>query len=157
MLPDPRLQCIHPVSDDASKDDARGQTILEIYKMYAEFADRASQRRLAAASGYLPLLLNVIVVISTLALRSGDNTAIGKPGLTLASLLGVFIAVAWLQDERRWRSLLNAKFAVLIELGSQLPYDPYAAEWKTLAARGRSGGYGPESESACPGYLWSPT
>jgi hypothetical protein len=116
--------------------DRYADHVLEQYKLYVELADRAAQRRNAATTGWIPLLLNIVVALVTV---SAASQALGRGGQAVLTLLGILICLSWFQDERRYRALAVAKYAVIARLEKQLPFALEEAEWQELQSEANAG------------------
>ena len=112
-------------------------TILEIYKMAVEMADRVSARRAGANSFFLTLntALAAIVGIVSAARKSpphGNLPSFDAFGLCVTAAAGVVPALVWWALLRYYRRLNAAKFDVINRLEDRLPVKPYTDEWALL-------------------------
>lgn len=117
--------------------DDHAATVLEIYKVAVEMADRTSARRAATNSFFLTLntaLAAVVGIVS--AARStpqqGMPPAFDPYGLFLTAIAGVVLAIVWWLLLRYYRRLNSAKFQVINKIEEQLPARPYTDEWSIL-------------------------
>jgi hypothetical protein len=117
-------------------DDNTG-TVLELYKMAVEMADRMSSRRAGANTFFLTLntaLAAVVGIVSSARKPSSQGTvpSFDAYGLVLTAVAGMILALVWRALLRYYRRLNAAKFDVINELEKQLPTQPYAKEWAIL-------------------------
>jgi len=112
-------------------------TILELYKMAVEMADRVSARRAGANSFFLTLntALAAIVGIVSSARKApphGNLPSFDAFGLCVTAAAGVVLALVWWALLRYYRRLNAAKFDVINRLEERLPAKPYTDEWAVL-------------------------
>lgn len=112
-------------------------TVLEIYKMSVEMADRMSARRAGANSFFVTLntALAAIVGIVSAARKPphhGSLPSFDAFGLVVTSLAGVVLALVWWALLRYYRRLSKAKYDVINAIEERLPASPYTDEWKLL-------------------------
>jgi hypothetical protein len=112
-----------------SADDERS-TILELYKLYVEMADRVSARRGFTNTFFLSLNTAIFAAIG--ALWKGRLTF--SPWILAFPLLALLVQCgAWFFLVRSYRQLNSAKYIVIGVLEERLPASPYwKAEWKAL-------------------------
>ena len=116
--------------------DERG-TLLEVYKIAVEMADRVSARRAGANSFFLTLntaLAAVVGIVSSARKPPphGNLPSFDAFGLVTTAVAGVVIGLVWWAILRYYRRLNGAKFDVINKLEEQLPARPYAEEWRIL-------------------------
>lgn len=92
-----------------------------------EMADRVSQRRQAANSFYLSI--NTLLVGGSAYL--GTSTSTIRTTL-LISIAGILVSVYWTRSIESYKTLNNAKFAVINKIEEDLLVSPYTAEWAEL-------------------------
>jgi hypothetical protein len=112
--------------------DADISTILELYKIALDMADKNSERRHTTNNFFLGLNTAIVTVLGYVAVRPG-----GVPTELFLFLapVGVISSYLWFRLIESYRQLGTAKFAVIHELESQLPAQLYAGEW-ILAGEG---------------------
>jgi len=98
---------------------------LEQYKLYAEMADRVSQRR-ATANAFFVSINSLLVAVAAFV---GDDFDIYHIGVCVA---GLICSVAWWVTIRSYRQLNSGKFKVILEIEQYLPFNGYAYEWEIL-------------------------
>lgn len=99
-------------------------SVLELYRLATEMADRISSRRASANTFFLTLNTAVAGVLS-----AGDlNWYLAAAGTALC--------IVWLLLLRSYRDLNRAKFAVILSLEEQLPVRIYTDEWAVLKPAG---------------------
>jgi hypothetical protein len=117
-----------------AREDA--DTVLDLYKLAVEMADRVSSRRAAANTYFLTLntTLAAVVGVASSAQSSshGSVPARNAFGLVLTATAGIVLAVAWRALLSYYRRLNAAKFVVINTLERQLPVRPYTDEWAIL-------------------------
>jgi len=123
---------IEELTTDESK------TVVDIYKMLVDMADRASQRRQAANNFYLSVNTAVIGASTYLG-------AIGQSTLTLVliAVAGGVICLAWQWNIDSYRALNSAKFRVINDLEAALPIASFSTEWTYLTPHGSGRRYRP--------------
>ncbi len=105
--------------------------LMDQYKLYVEMADRISQRRDQSNrfyAGLVSAIIGLLVVMGRLGV-SGSNWSIA---LLAAGLLGASLSVIWFINLGSYRVLNSAKYRVINEMESQLPYAGYTEEWAYL-------------------------
>jgi hypothetical protein len=104
--------------------------ILDQYKLYAEMADRISQRRGLTNTFFLTLNTAIFTLIGVL----WKDKPHGDPWWLVFPLLAVLgQCFAWFYLVRSYRLLNTAKYEVLGGLEERLPASPYwRAEWWVL-------------------------
>jgi len=112
-------------------------TVLELYKLAVEMADRVSSRRAAANTFFLTLntTLAAVVGVASSAQNASPHGAVPARsafGLVLTAAAGIVLAVAWRALLAYYRRLNAAKFEVINTLERQLPAQPYTDEWAIL-------------------------
>jgi len=107
------------------------QELLELYKLHAELADRASQRREGANRLFVALLTGIFVFFGTMV-RSGAGGLPIWPILLIGSAFGMALCVAWYILIRSYRQLNTGKFKALHELEQRLTYPFFTREWELL-------------------------
>jgi hypothetical protein len=117
-----------PAPSPASPPDP-SETLLELYKMAVEMADRVSARRGTANAFFLSVqtaMLGAIVIAAT-----GGKQVPWWAALILA-LAGISISVTWWLQLRSYRTLNDAKFEVINSVEPQLPIQIFSTEWEIL-------------------------
>ncbi|MBT0772339.1 hypothetical protein KIH74_25565 [Kineosporia sp. J2-2] len=110
--------------------DTDTAVLLEQYKLYAEMADRVSERRGQANAFFLSVNTTVAAGIALFAEHSVDTA---RPLLIAPWLILLGQCLAWFWLLRSYRQLNSAKFAVIGALEERLPASPYwRAEWAAL-------------------------
>ncbi|QBK30770.1 hypothetical protein E0E05_09300 [Roseitalea porphyridii] len=111
--------------------DLEAKSLLEIYKMLVEMADRVSQRRQSANSFYLTV--NTAIIGGAAYLSQSD---FGSLDTVAVSIAGLAVCFLWRRAVTSYKSLNDAKFEVITALEARLPASPYADEWKILDVDG---------------------
>ncbi len=117
--------------------DGETSTLLELYKMAVEMADRVSARRAGANSFFVTLntALAAIVGIVSAARKPppyGSVPSFDAFGLCVTAAAGVVLAVVWWALLRYYRRLSGAKWDVINRLEKRLPASPFTDEWAEL-------------------------
>lgn len=110
------------------------ETVLRLYGLAVEMADRLSARRAGANSFFLALQTGLAALLGAYAARGNEPPfAPDRFVLTLAVLAGLVLALAWFLLLRSYRKLNSAKFAVInaIEQG-HFQTRPFTEEWAVL-------------------------
>jgi hypothetical protein len=108
------------------------ETLLKLYEVAVEMADRVSQRRQTANSYYLSINT---ALVGGAAFLSQTSTAHSPWMLGVA---GVCVCLLWMRSISSYRTLNDAKFKVIHEIELNLPAQPYTEEWSHLDP-GRTG------------------
>ena len=111
--------------------DEDGRELLEIYKLHADLADRASQRRAGANRLYVTLLTGILVLLAAL-LRYGTGMVPAWTVLSAFAVVGMLLSLSWFIVIRSYRQLNSGKFAALHELEKKLSYPFFTREWELL-------------------------
>ena len=106
--------------------------LLEIYKLHAELADRASQRREGANRLYVSLLVGLMVFLGAVLRFGAGGVPVGMI-LLVAGVMGSLLSVSWFVVIRSYRQLNSGKFKALHELEEKLAYPFFKREWELLA------------------------
>lgn len=104
---------------------------LEIYKLLVEMADRVSQRRQAANSFYLSV--NTLLVGGSAYLGTLQPNA---RNIVVIAVAGIAICALWLRNIWSYKTLNDAKFAVIHEVEENLVAKPFHDEWAKLNPKG---------------------
>ena len=102
-------------------------TVLEMYRMTVEMADRVSQRRQAANSFYLSI--STAFLSAFYLFRPSDLDILSS---LLVSICGISLCLLWLRNIASYKDLNAGKFVVIHALEERLGCTPYKAEWKYL-------------------------
>ena len=105
--------------------------LLDQYKLYVEMADRISQR-LDQSNRFYAGLVSAIVALLVVMGRLGVSGSNWDIALLVAGLLGASLSVIWFINLGSYRALNSAKYRVINEMESQLPYAGYTDEWAYL-------------------------
>ena len=95
--------------------------LLELYKLACEMADRVSARR-ATTNNYLFTIHAALLA----------GLATGKLQVELVCIAGIMLTIVWWLLLRSYRDLNRAKFAVILDMETHLPWQVYGDEWKSL-------------------------
>ena len=128
-------------------------TILELYRMAVEMADRTSARRAGANTFFLTMntALAALVGIVSAARKPpphGDVPSFDAFGIFVTAIAGIVLALVWWSLLRYYRRLNAAKFQVINKMEERLPVRFYTDEWAIL--RGGSAG----SPNDSPAKRW---
>ena len=104
-------------------------TVLEIYLLAVEMADRVSARRALANGFFLSVQTAFLATMGTM------ETSAHRPSLwifVITACTGLSLSLAWWIQLRSYRRLNEAKFAVINEIESSLPVKVFTREWAIL-------------------------
>lgn len=112
-------------------------TILQLYQMAVEMADRISARRAGANTFFVTLntaLATVAGIVSSARKPPphGNIPTFDAFGLVVMAISGIVLALVWWLLLRYYRRLNAAKFKVINKLELRLPVQPYTNEWIIL-------------------------
>lgn len=119
-----------------TKQETPDQSVLEIYQLAVEMADRISARRALANAFFLTVNTTLVAVIG---LRI---TGLGSVVLSVSvCVAGVAVAACWWLLLEDYRRLNEAKFAVINRIEAEhLPIKIFTDEWAVLDKAKSSGG-----------------
>jgi hypothetical protein len=92
----------------------------DLYKLAVEMADRVSARRGIANSFFLTVNTGLAALLGSQTLR------------WYVAAAGIVFAVAWWVLLKSYRDLNSAKYAVILEMETQLPVRVFGDEWDRL-------------------------
>lgn len=101
---------------------------LEQYKLFVEMADRISSRRLTANSFFLSLNTALVALMGYVV--ADENNLLFLTSSMAISFSGVVLCYIWYRLIRSYKDLNTAKFIVIHEMESELPFKAYDAEWQ---------------------------
>ena len=102
-------------------------TVLEIYKLAVEMADRVSERRQSANSFYLSI--NTAFLSMFYIFKPDELDTLSA---LVVAVCGVSLCVLWLRNISSYKDLNSGKFAIICLLEERLGCAPYTAEWSHL-------------------------
>ncbi|GAA1892477.1 RipA family octameric membrane protein [Actinomadura bangladeshensis] len=103
-------------------------SLLELYKLAVEMADRVSARRGLSNSFFLTVQTAFIAATGV----TGSSIAKSLWTSLVFGLAGVTLSLAWWVQLHSYRRLNGAKFAVINALERQLPAQIFTDEWTVL-------------------------
>ncbi|KKL10134.1 hypothetical protein LCGC14_2558890 [marine sediment metagenome] len=106
--------------------------LIEQYKLYAKMAEEISKRRNNKNYFYISLLSGLLAVISLIfdeKILSDFSYII----LLCISILSIFLCITWFVHISSYRKLNTAKFSIINEMESFLPFECFKKEWDLLA------------------------
>jgi hypothetical protein len=123
------IQTPQPLPDSLSPDH-----FLEQYKVFVETEERLVSRRQEENRFFLSVNALVLTVISFL-LRQGVSGRAAWGGVLGLALAGLILCYAWMKTIQSYRTLNEAKFAVIDQFEAALPARMFAAEWEEAKTR----------------------
>ncbi len=130
---DESLSAILVRNPDLLKDEKNRESLLDLYKLYVETAEKAVVRRQNANSFFLTIHSILIGVLSALAKQAFAGEAYGLLILVLG-IVGTLLCRNWQQLILNYRQLNTAKFKIIHEFEQRLVAAPFEAEWAALGA-----------------------
>jgi len=110
------------------------EIFFEQYKLFAESAEKVSDRRQSTNNYFLTLN-------SALLAFTGYLTSISfRIWHIVLALAGIFICILWILNIKSFRTLNSAKFKLLHKMEEQLPVKLFTDEWEYLD-KGNKEGY----------------
>lgn len=130
MLPNSRnASTPAPAADVPRPDREPSSSVLELYKLAVEMADRVSARRGLANAFFLSVQTAFVGTIGISLVNLRQEPAWTAPVIALA---GVTISITWWLQLRSYRDLNRAKFKVINAIEKQLPAKVFTDEWRHL-------------------------
>jgi len=112
-------------------------TVLRLYGLTVEMADRISARRSTANSFFLGLQTALSAALGAAAFRASPAPPADRFVLDVAVIAGVVLALAWWLLLRSYRHLSSAKFSVINSIEERyFTIRPFAEEWRFLKRDG---------------------
>lgn len=112
------------------------ESVLRLYALAVEMADRVSARRATANGFFLALQTGLAAALGAFAVRANAAGKEAEPDrfiLVIAAVAGVILATAWWLLLRSYRKLNAAKFEVITRIEEQhFDVRPFADEWTLL-------------------------
>ena len=108
-------------------------TVLDIYKLAVEMADRTSGRRQATNTFFVSIhsaIAALVGVLGTVHKPQGSN--FDKTSLIALAVVGLVLSATWWTLLRYYRRLNRPKFIVINNIETQLPVKLYTDEWAEL-------------------------
>jgi hypothetical protein len=112
-------------TDELTADEQR--TIVDIYKVLIDMADKVSQRRQNANNFYLSVN-TAITGAAAYLLAMGNPSA----SIVIISLAGFVVCLLWKRNIESYKDLNNGKFQVITEIETALPVAAFTKEWDVL-------------------------
>jgi hypothetical protein len=126
---------------EASSAGEAPESILRLYAIAVEMADRVSARRATANTFFLALQTGLAAALGAFAIRGGaggGQQARDTFVLVLAATAGLILAAAWFLLLRSYRKLNAAKFSVINEIeNAYFDVRPFVDEWTLLKQEDR--------------------
>jgi hypothetical protein len=112
------------------------ESVLRLYALAVEMADRVSARRATSNSFFLALQTGLATALGLFAVRAnaaGNEVEPDRFVLVLAAVAGVILAAAWSLQLRAYRKLNQAKFEVINRIEeTYFEVQPFLEEWALL-------------------------
>ena len=112
--------------------------LLEQYKLYAEMADRVSQRRMSANIFFT----SVNTLLFTIDYFRGNTDLFW---MAFIGGIGCAISFAWYFSLNSYQQLNTGKFTVINEIEKLLPLSGFSYEWEVLSSGKKKSKYWPLS------------
>jgi len=127
---------------------------LELYKLTLEMADRTTARRFSLTNIFVTLAASLLAAMGFSAAGAVGSTGSSTPVSVALGSVGLLLCVNWWALIASHRQLLQAKYQVLFNLETALPFRPASDEWKQLmqarVSLGGRYGFGTRVEQAVP-------
>lgn len=118
--------------DELSYGDKYKDHLFEQYKMYAESAEKVSDRRSSANRFFLSLSGVLVSVIGIMPQLKTNGMDFNLLWLIVVSFAGITFCLAWVTLIRSYRKLNNAKYTIITAMEQKFPAAPFDSEWKYL-------------------------
>jgi hypothetical protein len=128
MVPAPADEVTEDVADTAAVPEP-SPSVLELYKLAVEMADRVSARRGLANAFFLSVQTAFVGAIGVALADLRREPLWTAPIIALA---GVAISTTWWLQLRSYRDLNRAKFEVINAMETWLPVKVFTDEWRLL-------------------------
>lgn len=113
------------------------ETMLELYKLYVEMADRISQRRQSANNYFLTIntaLISLLIAILAYSRSIKDpNSGVIVVVIVGVALVGMANCWIWHSLIKSYKAMNGAKFKVIHDMEKIIGYRPYFDEWEHLS------------------------
>jgi hypothetical protein len=115
--------------------EAQAEHLLEQYKIFVETEERLVSRRQEENRFFLSVNALVLTVVSFL-LKEGISDRAAWVGIFFLTGAGLILCYAWFRIIDSYKTLNQAKFAVIDRFEEHLPARMFGAEWEDAEARG---------------------
>lgn len=105
--------------------------LLEQYKLYVEMADRISQRR-DQSNKFYATVYSALAAVLLLAVRFDLSDSASAIAFLTVGIVGTALAFIWWLNIQSYRAINSAKFEVIQEMETKLPFPGYKREWDIL-------------------------
>ena len=114
------------MKEEKPNSGAVSSTILELYKLHVEMADRVSQRRAVANNWFITINASIFSLGSYIGIKENLCEVVA-----LLCFLGLYLALIWRALIGSYKKLNSAKFKVINAIEKKhLPIKPYSDEYK---------------------------
>lgn len=103
------------------------KSVVDIYKVLIDMADKVSQRRQNANNFYLSV--NTAITGAAAYLSATGNPS---ANIFIISLAGFVVCLIWKRNIDSYKDLNNGKFQVITEVETALPVAAFTKEWDVL-------------------------
>ena len=114
--------------------------LLEQYKLYVEMADRISQRR-DQSNKFYATVYSALAAVLLLAVRFDLSDSASAIVFLAVGIVGTALAFIWWINIQSYRAINSAKFDVIHEIETKLPFPGYKREWEILQTPDRKHKY----------------
>ena len=112
------------MKEEKPNSTAISSTILELYKLHVEMADRVSQRRAVANNWFITINSSIFSLGSYISIKGNLRE------VAFLCFLGLCLALIWRALIRSYKKLNSAKFKVINAIEKKhLPIKPYSDEY----------------------------
>src|ERR1035441_10854278 len=117
--------------DEMTADELK--SVVDIYKVLIDMADKVSQRRQNANNFYLSV--NTAITGAAAYLSATGNPS---ANIVIISLAGLVVCLLWKRNIDSYKDLNSGKFQVITEIEKALPIAAFTTEWDVLQRGERS-------------------
>ena len=114
--------------------------LLEQYKLYVEMADRISQRR-DQSNKFYATVYSALAAVLLLAVRFDLSDSASAIVFLSVGIVGAALSLIWRLNIESYRAINSAKFDVIHEIETKLPFPGYKREWDILQTADRKHKY----------------
>ena len=118
-------------SNGQQLDPARRSEVFDLYKIMVASSEGLVARRQGVNTFFLTIN-GAVLTAAGLILGKGSDQRLQAAGISILTITGIILSMAWLSLIRSFGQLNTGKFAVINRIESIFPVKIFDAEWKAL-------------------------